>query len=421
MRQLVPIALLSMVAATAACGGSSSDPCEGVSGTCVPVPSGADRVAIQELMITVDSGSTIAFPAGTFDIDGELDLDVDGITLLGAGMDDTILSFAGQTTGAQGILVTANDFTIQDIGLEDSPGDLLKIEGADGVTIRRVRAEWTGGPSPDNGSYALYPVQCSNVLIEDSVAIAASDAGVYVGQSDKIIVTGNLARSNVAGIEIENSTHADVFDNEATENTGGVLVFNLPGLQVANGFGTRVFNNNIHDNNTTNFAPSGNIVGKVPTGTGIAILAAHEVEIFGNTIQNHVSVNLGVVNYTVIDSFEDPNYDPYPYSLYIHDNTLTGTSTNPTGEMGALLILALAEVQTTVSVPDIAWDGVVSPDHVDAQDPTHLAAGFEICIQDNGDADFTNLHWPNGDSLVADFDVTPHDCTHDPLPEVVLE
>jgi len=29
-------------------------------------------------------------------------------------------------------------------------------------------------------------------------------------------------------------------------------------------------------------APPGNIVGKVPTGTGIAMLAAHQVEVFGN-------------------------------------------------------------------------------------------------------------------------------------------
>src|SRR5687768_11920327 len=102
MRQLVPFTLVGILAA---CGGDSSseDPCEGVEGACVAVPSGADRSAIQELMITIEEGATLAFPAGTFEVDGELDLDVDGVTVRGAGMDETVISFAAQTTGAQGM------------------------------------------------------------------------------------------------------------------------------------------------------------------------------------------------------------------------------------------------------------------------------------------------------------------------------
>jgi len=34
--------------------------------------------------------------------------------------------------------------------------------------------------------------------------------------------------NNVAGIEIENCTDADVYENISTNNTGGVLVFDLP-------------------------------------------------------------------------------------------------------------------------------------------------------------------------------------------------
>jgi len=410
----------------AACGGSDDpppDPCIGVTGTCVAIAPGADRAAIQEAMIEIESGATLAFPRGTFHIDGELSLDVDGVTIKGDGMDSTILSFADQTDGAQAVLVTADDFTIEDIGLEDSPGDLLKVEGSNGVTIRRVRAEWTGGPAESNGAYGLYPVQCSNVLIEESQAIGASDAGVYVGQSDNIIVTGNLATANVAGIEIENSTRADVFANEATGNTGGVLVFNLPGLDVSNGAGTRVYENNIHDNNETNFAPAGNIVGKVPTGTGIAILAAHGVEIFDNTIENHLSVNLGIISYTSTDiAFDDPAYDPDPDTIEIHGNTFRGTANNPTGELGALLILGMTEIMAPpVIVPDIVWDGVVPAAKADPADPEKLMDAINICIRDNGDADFANLHWPNTALPEADLDMTDHDCDHPALPEVILE
>ena len=62
-----------------------------------------------------------------------------------------------------------------------------------------------------------------NVLIDGCVAIGASDAGIYVGQSQNIIVKNSIAQYNVAGIEIENSFYADVFDN-LTSHTGGILV-----------------------------------------------------------------------------------------------------------------------------------------------------------------------------------------------------
>src|SRR5262249_14522348 len=161
-----------------------------------------------------------------------------------------------------------------------------------------------------------------------------------------VIVQNNDAEYNVAGIEIENTSRADVHDNIATNNTGGILVFNLPGLQVENGAGTRIFHNQVFANNTMNFAPEGNIVGLVPTGTGIAVLAAHGIEIFENDIHDHASVNLGIISYTTtMIPITDPTYDQYPTALYIHDNTMSGTSDMPTGELGGLLISAIGEIQ----------------------------------------------------------------------------
>lgn len=253
------------------------DPCAGVQGACVPVHAGASAQDAQTALIQVAPGGTVAFGDGTFHFTTGLSLDVANVTILGHGTDRTILSFKGQTDGAQGLLVTAGGFSIHDLALEDPPGNALKILGADGVTIEHTRVEWTGGPSTSNGAYGLYPVQCQHVRMANNVVKGASDSGVYVGQSDLIVVENNDVEDNVAGIEIENSTHADVHDNTATANTGGILVFNLPGLQLKNGAGTRVYNNMVFANNTPNFAPSGNIVGLVPTGTGIAVLAAHHV------------------------------------------------------------------------------------------------------------------------------------------------
>jgi len=405
---LVAAALLT------ACG--DDDPCEGVSGVCIGLPDGASATEVQTAMIEIESGGTIAFGAGTFRFTTDLSMDVDGVTIKGAGADATILSFKGQTSGAQGILITGNDFLIHDLAIEDTAGDSLKILGSKGVTIRDVRVEWTAGPLATNGAYGLYPVQCEDVLIEDSAVEGASDAGIYVGQSHRIVVRNNRAAFNVAGIEIENSTLADVYGNLATNNTGGVLVFNLPGLDIANGAGTRVYTNEIVENNTENFAPPGNIVGKVPTGTGIAILAAHQVEVFDNDIRDHKSINIGVISYVPIGSFTDPQYDQYPTAIYIHDNRLAGTADVPTGELGAAMITAIGELRPNgpFIVPDIAWDGVVDPMR------TPGAAGDKICIRGNGDADFINLAWPLNMGDLPSESMAPHDCTHAPLPAVDL-
>ena len=88
------------------------------------------------------------------------------MTIRGAGQDKTILSFANQTDGAQGLLVQADGFTLQDLAVEDTRGDGVKVLGATGVTFERVRVEWTAGPNATNGSYGLYPVQCHDVLID---------------------------------------------------------------------------------------------------------------------------------------------------------------------------------------------------------------------------------------------------------------
>src|SRR5699024_2527168 len=91
-----------------------------------------------------------------------------------------------------------------------------------------VATVWEGEPDSANGAYGLYPVESANVLIEDSYVRGSADAGVYVGQSDRIVVRNNIAEWNVAGMEIENSTNADMYSNIARHNTGGLLVFDLP-------------------------------------------------------------------------------------------------------------------------------------------------------------------------------------------------
>jgi nitrous oxidase accessory protein NosD len=183
---------------------------------------------IQERILDAVPGDVIQFEAGRYQLPRQIDIAVAGLTIRGRGPEQTVLSFKGQIDGGQGIEATGNDFLLESLAIEDTAGNAIKVLGAKNVTFRDVRVEWTGPPSPDNGAYGLYPVQCENVLIERCNIFGASDAGVYVGQSNGVVVRNCRAERNVAGIEIENTSSAEVYDNVATNNTGGLLVIRKP-------------------------------------------------------------------------------------------------------------------------------------------------------------------------------------------------
>ena len=118
-----------------------------------------------------------------------------------------------------------------------------------------------------------------------------------------------------AGIEIENCIGADVYDNISKNNTGGILVFSLPGLTIKNGADCRVFNNTITANNHENFAKEGAMVATVPSGTGLMIMANDRVEASGNTFDGNDGAGCLIVSFlTTQRQFDDAQYDPYPES-----------------------------------------------------------------------------------------------------------
>lgn len=311
-------------------------------------PGAGAEQQLQTALIEARPGDTVQLARGRFELTSGLSLDVDRVTIRGSSASDSILSFNGQRRGAEGLLITSDGVELRDFAVENARGDAIKARDCNGIHIRGVRVEWTRGPNAQNGAYGLYPVNCDNVLIERSVARGASDAGIYVGQSRNIIVRDNLAEFNVAGIEIENSFNADVFGNTATRNTGGILVFDLPGLPQQGGHSIRVFENTIVDNNTPNFAPAGNIVASVPTGTGVLIMANTGVHVFENDIADNGTVNVLITAYR--NSFQDANYNPLARDIVIRDNRFGNTGFAPAGDLAALS-------QLGVPVPDVLWDG----------------------------------------------------------------
>ena len=292
----------ALLAAGCGDGGTAKFPatdCSKVAaGRCVEI-AGGDSAALQTQVNSIDAATTIVLGAGTFKLTNQLTIRTAGAHLIGQGIDKTTLDFGGSTVQGNGVDVIGNDFLIQDLTVLDAPKDGIRVEASSGVTYRRIRATWTKPSSPMNGAYGIYPVKSQNVLVEDSRAENASDAGLYVGQCQHVIVRNNVVTGNVAGLEIENTQYADVYNNTAEDNTGGIVVFDLPGNPIV-GRDVRLRDNIIRNNNHVNFASGGTVAG-IPVGTGTFAMASRRVEITGNTYANNNTSDISLISGLVVE------------------------------------------------------------------------------------------------------------------------
>ena len=369
---------------------------------------------LQTKLILALEGDFIEIPEGKFYLERSLwGENLNNVTIQGRGIDKTILSFKNQIEGAEGIKIfNSNNITLQDFTIEDSIGDLIKVEDSTNINFINIKGRWTDGPKESNGSYGFYPVKSENILIDHCIAIGASDAGIYVGQSKNIIVRNSEAYHNVAGIEIENSFYADVYNNYAHDNTGGILVFDLPDLLMKKGGNIRVYNNLIIENNLFNFAPEGNIVAKVPSGTGIMILATSEVEIFNNIILNNKTTNTSIVSYFITEEIlTDSLYYPYPNSIYLHQNIYERDKQFPSFSFQQPIGFLLA-YNFWRDVPDIIYDGILDKNKLGANQK--LLDEYKICIKDNINASFANIDAGNNFKNVSK-NMFDYECSHDRL------
>ncbi len=388
--------------AAGACSGADTAGC-----TQVVEPGSNDTEALQSALIEVKSGGTVCLCAGSYSVTKEVSLNVAGVTVkgLGATPEETVLDFKDQTEGDDGFTVTSDGFTVENLWVKNSPGNGIVVTGAEDVTFRKLKVSWDAGSVTKNGAYAVYPVKSKRVIIEDSEIIGASDAGVYVGQCEQAIVRRNKVHGNVAGIEIENTTDAEVYENEAYDNTSGILVFVLPNLEKKDGMRTLVRNNMIKANNRANFAEDKTVVSYVPAGTGMLILGSDQTEVRDNTIEDNNSVAVLVVSLQtfsiLIGGTPDPATDPDPEGTYIYQNTLKNNGTEPQGLVGSFNIKPFEE---------IAWDGFEG-----------TGTGEKLCLGAKPHPTFRNLQAPLGgiaDNKFHTTDSTPHECTLTPLSAV---
>ncbi len=321
---------------------------------------------------TIQDGDTIVFPAGYYSLSTQIkvvgnpleDGRLKDITIMGAGVNETIIDFSGLPKGSKGdpdgvdglLLSDIDNLVISDLTVAEAGKNAIKVEHINGLHMHHLATIWDGELVKENGAYGIYPVNSENILIENTYTRGSADAGVYVGQSKHVIVRNSVAYENVAGMEIENCEDAEFYGNIAEKNTAGLLVFDLPIGGGKYGSNVRVYNNVIKDNNTPNFATVSDFAGGVhivPHGTGMIVLSTSDVEIFDNDISDHKSfavavadygfaespadlvvfpdqlVDAGLVTQTKYKSVYEDGYSPLVKNITIHDNNINNSGYEP--------------------------------------------------------------------------------------------
>ncbi|MGH8445641.1 MAG: parallel beta-helix domain-containing protein [Solimonas sp.] len=368
------------VSVLAACGGSSGSSKPNTGGgdsagrTFVIKPGDTATTDMIAAMVQAAPGDVIQFTEGYFELTSTLQLtNTEDVLVKGAGRDKTVLSFK-HNNSPEGILaVNVHGLTVQDLTVLDTGGNGIELRGVDHGTLQRVRAIWSSGGgresttpitaanafvdnakvlnvpctdpatqnpddpqnvlgdirSPDytvskkSGRYGVYPVSSENILIDDAESVGASDAGIYVGQTNTAIIRKSRSAYNVFGFEIENVRGGEYDSNLAECNTGGFLIYDLDNLRQ---YGDRsVMKNNIARNNNTYNFTSGGIVGNVPSGSGMITLAYDRIDIRDNLFENNNTAGIIHTSYEIFPQGagrpSEHRIDWYTEGLHIYRNT----------------------------------------------------------------------------------------------------
>ena len=220
----------------------------------------------------------------------------------------------GEGTRSDGVIASGNNFEMAFFAVKNYTSNGVLVEGATKVYLHDLYIENTG-------VYGVYPVRCTDVVLERIEATLMNDAAIYAGKSQDVIIRDTLTYGNVIGIELENTVNGEVYNNVAHDNTVGIFIDLLPQLPSKVSLYTKVHDNIVENNNGENFSKPGSSQSIIPPGTGMLILAADEVEIYNNTIKGNKTGGLAVFNLGIGFATNEIDVGPNPEHVYAHDNT----------------------------------------------------------------------------------------------------
>jgi parallel beta-helix repeat protein len=289
--------------------GTCEDACPGIAGDCV---SNADNMQFVGCGAATDDRPRIIPPAVLPPTRGFLGVGIDGLHF-------------------------------QALELTGWENDGVFVSGAAGASFRDIFGDGDDLTTVDEDSvsvYAVFPVKSSDVLVEGCEVINVRDAGIYVGQSDGVVMRHNYVHANVSGMELENSLNGIMYGNTTFDNTGGILVFKLngPEHQVA-GF-HNIFDNTSYSNDRDNFAIPGSTVSAVPPGTGMMVISDDDSTYENNWVSRNDAYGFLIVDQEAVNilvmppPFVPTSYDQDSQNLRFISNRLYAPAVRPTEANG---------------------------------------------------------------------------------------
>jgi hypothetical protein len=139
----------------------------------------------------------------------------------------------------------------------------------------------------------------------------------------------------------------------------------------------------------------------------VIVLAADQIEVTDSDITGNLSAGVAITSFATIAlianrKYDDPAYDVFPETIYVHDNRMSGNATDP------------QSVLADLGGADVLWDGVVDP----AKD--NASGALSICAKGNGAAATFLRLGPPVSTAERSSDWSVVDCSHDPVPPVTL-
>ena len=279
--------------------------------------------SIQAAVDAARPGDTIEVHAGVYS--ETVLFDIDDVTLRGVPDGDRRPLLDGKGELSDAIIGSGRGLTIEGFDIENFTANGVMLNLSQELTLRDLNANNTG-------LYGLYPVESIGVRVEGCRVTGARDAGIYVGQCRDVVVRDCEATGNVTGIEIENCVDALVEGNYVSDNAGGLLVFLLPNNPSKVSRGCLLRDNVVEKNNHVNFADEGAMVSHVPSGTGVLILGADDVEVTSNTISGNKTCGVAVLSLAHLVQKKKAggiDVDPWPDGVWVHGNKFSENGEDP--------------------------------------------------------------------------------------------
>jgi parallel beta-helix repeat protein len=238
---------------------------------------GSDAAArLNTRLENADPGDVVCLEAGTYEMDGTINVSLVGGTLppappkkltikgIGASPDDTVLKFGGPGSGI-GIFVQKDDVAVENLWVKNTGANGIEQDGTSGSVFRKVNVSWDDfcgeNPADNCGNPCDTDVEddCGDLVLTCADGVCDEDAGEACRTSADCVgvdvacigeCVGDQGKNGAYGIYPTNCENTLVEYSQATdaadagiyigkcgwlddETTGGIVRFNIAANSVA--------------------------------------------------------------------------------------------------------------------------------------------------------------------------------------------